>query len=383
MRETFLPKVGKKLRKRSGYDSFFYGNFEDDHRRWETYPAFPRYGAHYAGMRQRIGILSEAYAYAPYKDRVLATRGFIHECLLMAEKQREKISKLLGKASKPAQEVVLRHRLVPFEEKWVVKGYLEKEGEPTDKETDYLVEYWGKSDSILTVTLPKAYLIPASQTEVIQLLQRHGVELHELREDLDLSVTEQTLIDPEAAADSFQGRRLVSVPIVSLLEERRRLAAGTVVVYTDQELGRLAGFLLEPQSEDGFTPWGLLSADEQGVHPVLRLEDPHAQSLLTGRARPLAEDRKMNQKITFEILHGDEPVDFNGETTRVTWLEDSKRFLQRRNGNLERVDALTGHAEPFFSPKALEKSLQAIPALTKEEVESFSERTNWTIVNAG
>ena len=33
VRETFLPKVGDKLRDRSGYDSFFYGNFEDNHQR--------------------------------------------------------------------------------------------------------------------------------------------------------------------------------------------------------------------------------------------------------------------------------------------------------------------------------------------------------------
>lgn len=379
VRETFLPKVGDKLRDRSGYDSFFYGNFEDNHQRWMTYPALPRYGAHYAGMRQRIGILSEAYAYAPYKDRVLVTRDFVHECLILAEKQRDKISKLLTKASKPVKEVVLKHRLTSFEEKWVAKGVVEKDGKLTDEAKDYLIEYWGKSAPTLSVTLPEAYLIPAGKTKVIELLQCHGVEVQELREDLDLTVTEQTLIDPQTATESFQGHYLVSVPVVGLSEQTRRMSAGTAVVYTDQDLGRLAGFLLEPQAEDGLTTWGLLSANEQGTYPVLRLEKRHAQTLLTGDVRPLEEDRKMDQKITFETLHGEDLVDFNGNTTKVTWLDDSQSFLQQRDGNLERVDAISGRAERYFSPQALAKSLEAIPALTEDEVERFSARTSWSM----
>ncbi len=80
-RDRFLPEVGKRLEQRTGYRSFFYGNFSDDRQRWETYPAQPRYGTHYIGLRNRIGILSEAYAYASYKDRVLVTLEFVRECL--------------------------------------------------------------------------------------------------------------------------------------------------------------------------------------------------------------------------------------------------------------------------------------------------------------
>ncbi len=42
-----------------------------------TYPAEARYGTNYVGLRNRLSVLSEAYAYDPYKDRVLATRDFV------------------------------------------------------------------------------------------------------------------------------------------------------------------------------------------------------------------------------------------------------------------------------------------------------------------
>ncbi|MFT4639593.1 MAG: dipeptidyl-peptidase-4 [Verrucomicrobiales bacterium] len=379
VREKFLPKVGKKLVERSGYESFFYGNFEDDHQRWETYPALPRYGAHYLGLGQRIGILSEAYSYAPYKDRVLATRGFVHECLTYAHEQREKIAKLLKKSEKSAGrgEVVLRHRLAPFEEKRVVKGVVEKDGKASDEAKDYLTDYWGDSQPTLAVALPYAYVIPAGHDAVVAHLQRHGVKVRELRENLNLTVTRQRAVSQEIAEQAFQGHRLVTVHAVGLKSEERRISAGSKVVYTDQRLGKLAAFLLEPQSEDGLTTWGILQAADDGLYPVLRLEKK--QALLTCEARPLAEDREMNQQVTFETLHGDKKVSFDGSATSVTWLDDSESFLQRRDGHLYQVNAATGKAKRFLSKRKLTKSLRALPALTEEEIKSYAARQSWTM----
>ena len=51
-------------------------------------------GTTYVGLRNRLAVLSEAYAYAPYKDRVLATRDFVRECLEQASARKDEISRL-------------------------------------------------------------------------------------------------------------------------------------------------------------------------------------------------------------------------------------------------------------------------------------------------
>ena len=62
----------------AGIDTFWYGNWggefggERDRTRWETYPDQPRYGINYFGMRNRIGILTESYSYAPYSSQTHA-----------------------------------------------------------------------------------------------------------------------------------------------------------------------------------------------------------------------------------------------------------------------------------------------------------------------
>jgi len=71
VRDTLLPEVSARLLERAGYDTFFYGDFNRDHTAWVTYSAQPRFGGPCQGLRGQMSILSEAYSYAPFKDRVL------------------------------------------------------------------------------------------------------------------------------------------------------------------------------------------------------------------------------------------------------------------------------------------------------------------------
>ena len=76
------------------------------------------------------------------------------------------------------------------------------------------------------------------------------------------------------AAQPFQGRRERTV-FGAWTTETRTLAVGTWAVRVDQPLGRLAFYLLEPRSDDGFLAWGLLDeALEEGGFPVLRSASP-------------------------------------------------------------------------------------------------------------
>ena len=68
MRKTFFPEVGAAFEKRTDLKAFYYGNFNREHTQWTTYPAEARYGTTYVGLRNRLSVLSEAYAYAPLQD---------------------------------------------------------------------------------------------------------------------------------------------------------------------------------------------------------------------------------------------------------------------------------------------------------------------------
>jgi hypothetical protein len=46
---------------------------------WRTFDHRPRYGNNYAGLRNRIAILSEAYSYLDFKGRIDVTTDFVEE----------------------------------------------------------------------------------------------------------------------------------------------------------------------------------------------------------------------------------------------------------------------------------------------------------------
>jgi dipeptidyl aminopeptidase/acylaminoacyl peptidase/murein tripeptide amidase MpaA len=386
VRDRMLPDVTRRLAKSSGYLSYFYGIISRDRRRWETVPAIPRYGIHYVGLRGRIAILSESYTYAPFKDRVLATRAFLRSILEYTAEHRGQIRRLLeadrnatvraGKELVKDNRIVLRQKAVARGRPHDLLGFVEETRDgrlvPTDKPKVYPVEYWGGTEPTLSVPRPYGYLVPADLTKVIHNLQRHGIAGDELREDIELDV-EVYRVDKVTHAPPFQKHQTVSLDATAR-RESRRVPAGTVLVRTAQPLGSLAAYLLEPQSADGLAAWNFFDAVlKKGKDvPVLRL--PAAAAITTGPVRPLPEDRVRNKPITVEALFASRrPLNFNGSPLRPpVWLDDGEHFLQRKEGRLYRVHARTGRCHPLYDPDKLARGLRRLPAIGAKAADSLA-----------
>jgi hypothetical protein len=187
--DEMLPEITKRLEKETGYHSYYYGNFSPDRTRWETVPGTPRYSTHYFGLRNRIGILSESYTYAPFKDRVLGSRAFVKHIFEYTAENKDKIRKLLDDARsatvkagtdlKETTTVPLQYKAAPHGRPYEFLGFVEevKDGKRVNTGTpkSYELTYWGGTEPTLSVRLPYAYLFPAAHASAIENLQRHGV----------------------------------------------------------------------------------------------------------------------------------------------------------------------------------------------------------------
>ena len=387
VRDSMLPEVGRRLEKKSGYKSFFYGNFAKGRTEWEPYPAEPRYGVQYVGMRNRIAILCESYSYAPYRDRVLASRDFVRCCLEYFRDHKETTLRVLAAARQTSSsaraeaggKLALREKLAPLGKPVTLLGFVEETRAghrvATDQPKEYHVEYLGRCEPTLSAPKPYAYLFPDSFTEAAQTLQRHGIDVEELREDIQLDVEVYRATKVTRANRAFQGHRLVSVDAVAR-PESREVKAGTFMVRTAQRLGTLATYLLEPQSEDGLVTWNFFAAglDQGQDYPVLRL--PTRVPITAGPARPLAGDGGPKKAITFDVAYGSgRSSGFGGSpVSGLSWLEDGKHFLQNKAGRLYKVDAQTGRAEPYIDPEKLAKGLSSLPGLDKQAARSLARR---------
>ncbi len=209
---------------------------------------------------------------------------------------------------------------------------------------------------------PYAYLFPASSTKVIDSLQRLGVFVDELREDIELDL------------EIYRIDKVKKVP----RKESRRIAAGTIVVKTHQPLGTLAVYLLEPEVEDGLEGWNFFeNAVREGAdYPVLRL--PSETPLHSGPVRPLAEERRFHKRIELDMLNGKKrlPNLSGAPIADVTWLEDGEHFLQRKDGRLWKVHALSGRSQPqpAADAKKIEAALAALPTINRETARRIAAR---------
>src|SRR5262249_35698373 len=155
------------------------------------------------------------------------------------------------------EKIALRSRPVALDRPSTVLGYVEerKDGKRVaGKPKDYEVEYLGRNEPTLTVTRPYAYLFPAQFAKAVETLQRHGITVEELREDIELDVEAYRADKVSRSLQPFQKHAQVRVEATAR-KEARTVPAGTILVRTDQKLGTLAAFLLESGSEDGLTTW--------------------------------------------------------------------------------------------------------------------------------
>ncbi|MDP9178729.1 MAG: hypothetical protein M3O61_13685, partial [Gemmatimonadota bacterium] len=123
---------------------------------------------------------------------------------------------------------------------------------------------------------PIAYVLAPADTQVVRLLRQHGARVDSLTATrvamAETFVADSVIASPRA----FQGHRELRV-VGHWKTERRELTAGSFIVPTNQRLGSIIIYLLEPLSDDGLVTWNFYDSAFRsgGAYPVLRvMSDP-------------------------------------------------------------------------------------------------------------
>ena len=288
-RERMLPEVGERLFLGTGYHSFWYGNFYNDHKEWVSYPGQPRYSTHFLGLHHTIGILAEAYSYAPYKDRVISTREFVRHCFEWVSDHKEEVRATIAAAKKrdvelgnnpgPNNLIALRHKLELSKKQHTVLGYAMGAGPKKEDKTpkDCLAVCNDKVVTTHSVTRPWAYIITSPSEALIENLRHHGIQM-EILVDPDKYRAEYYTVESHSTSKrKYEGHFPAAVKVKNVGPgDFEWVDDATILIRTGQPLGSLAAFLLEPESEDGLTYWNYFDdgTDAFFMFPVMRVMEP-------------------------------------------------------------------------------------------------------------
>ena len=286
LRGRLLPAVTARVKEKHGWDFWFFGDqgrTPDGTLGWMTYDHRPRFNSNYVGLRNRMGILGETYAYATFQDRVRASLWFVEEILDFAHQNAGVVRQIIQDADRESvtgRELALRAEPRRLPDVTILMGAVDEERNPytgavmlrrRDVRIPTVMADYGTFVATETAVAPAAYYVLPGAAAAIERLEAHGISVVRYAEprevDADRFVVDSTVV----AEREFQGHRERTV-WGGWVSEHVTLPEGTAYVSVDQPLGRLAFTLLEPRSDDGLTAWGFLDAEiEKGTFPVLRV----------------------------------------------------------------------------------------------------------------
>ncbi|UCC41695.1 MAG: M14 family metallopeptidase [Candidatus Aminicenantes bacterium] len=302
MRKKMMPAVQKTLREKHHVLSIPYGNFMDfanPEKGWRPAGPQPRYLTNYIGLRNRLAILNENYAYADYKTRVWGCFYLLLSILEYCYDNKDEIMQLISKADEKAilrgmnpsenDLFAVEYDLMPLKENITIRGWEmevtpREKGRPrvkrTDKKKTYSVPYFVDYVPKRSIRFPFAYLIPVSIPKIQTKLLQHGIIVEKLAESSTVEVEAFKIEEIKGAERLYQGHRMNSVKGEYVLE-KKKFPEGTLYIATAQPLGSLAAYLLEPESDDGLLVWNFFDRylvpqwrREPQIYPVYRLLKP-------------------------------------------------------------------------------------------------------------
>ncbi len=276
-RNVFFPKVEEKV-KAQKFRIHRYGDYLEKTPAGK--PGFyfwatePRFNSNYVGFRNRLGILSEAYSYITFQQRIAATKALVISILDVANANTIAIKEAVAKADEQSKNILQTDSMAVRAEviesdaaQQIILAAVKEVRNPYSNEIMYLMN----EDSLKPITttefyntravkkakIPKRYIIPDSLVEVITLLRQHGIILDRMNEAVLLNVQRFAIKENKQGEREFQKHKMrmlegsfETIPL--------QIPVGSYSVEMNQPLSRLVFYLLEPESEDGVVTWNVI-----------------------------------------------------------------------------------------------------------------------------
>ena len=269
---------------------------------WRTFDHRPRFGNNYAGLRNRIAILSEAYSYLDFKGRIDVTEHFVEEIYRSVQANAKQIMSLTAQAdrafaaaaasTKPV-ELGVDFSITSTGDKVVIMvGDVTKVPNPRSGRemlamapaaVPVAMKEYVTFAATRSQTLPKGWLIPKTlvaapwMAAALERLRWHGIKIQEFSSDQQLAVERFSISEITKAPRPFQGHQEARLR-GTFDRVQLTVDAGSLFVPANQPLARLAFYLIEPESDDGLVTWNLI---DEGLavgmpYPIYRVVDSRA-----------------------------------------------------------------------------------------------------------
>lgn len=291
----------------------------------------PRFSTGYGDLRRIPTVLLETHSLKPFRQRVLGTYVFVETALRTLGEKAPGVRAAIAadRAARPPRAVLrwARQEAPIYEIDFLGIAHDRYRSPASGREE---VRWLGKpirqrmkvfgETPALTVDLPKAWWVPATEPQVIERLRLHGIEFETIGTPRTVALDMVRLVDPKLDAAS-EGRVPLATRLVPLRREER-LPAGSVRVPADQPLALLAAAMLEPGSPDSLLAWGFFPGILQ------RTEYIEGYAIAPLADRMLASDPELKRQ--FDAKLAADPAFAADADARLGWFYERTPYYDDR-----------------------------------------------------
>ena len=278
--DEILPEVTENVLNKFDVHLGPYGYYYTRREGWPiksiyTYNHHPRYLVNQFGLRNRMAILSEAFAHERLYQRINSTYAFVTEILEHTHENGKQMMAINMQAEQDAINLVkeqggkvmkgVRFQMSPLDkpvESYRTYNYIvskNEKGQDIFVRKPEIIELKNVvNNSAFTATveavLPKGYIIPAEFSNIVEHLRKHGAKVEELTKNMRFEGEVFTATAINRSRRPFEKHNMATLE-GEFSEATRKFGKGDYWVDLAQPLANLIFYMLEPQSDDGLVNW--------------------------------------------------------------------------------------------------------------------------------
>lgn len=237
---------------------------------YEQFTDTPRYATGYTTLFNTLGFVPETHMLKPYKDRVKTTYEFMVTAINYTDTNWEKIKQVRNanledfKAGKPYPLcwAIDSTKVSYMDFKGYDGGYKPSEisgknrlfydrNKPFTKK----IPFYGNYKPTKFVTIPKYYVVPQSQWQIIELLKLNNIEMTQISQNETIEVEIYKIDTYQTGKNAYEGHYGHYNTTVTKSLEKIEFRAGDYKISTNQFGVKYLLETLEPEAIDSYFNW--------------------------------------------------------------------------------------------------------------------------------
>jgi len=303
---------------------------------YEQFTDTPRYATGYTTLFNTLGFVPETHMLKPYKDRVKTTYEFMVTAINYTDTNWEKIKQVRKanledyKAGKPypISWAIDSTKVSYMDFKGYEGGYKPSEISGKDrlfydksKPFTKKIPFYGNYKPTKFVTIPKYYVVPQSQWQIIELLKLNNIEMTQISQNETIEVEIYKIDTYQTGKNAYEGHYGHYNTNVKKNVEKIEFRAGDYKISTNQFGVKYLLETLEPEAVDSYFNWNFFDT-------ILQQKEGYSSYVFEDVAKQILEENP-TLKQEFETKKQTDKVFAENGGDQLYWVYKHSKYFEK------------------------------------------------------